>query len=120
MLKKDRLLDPQRINLYLYVRNAPLKFMDISGADLVLADSQTQKQRDFIIKNMARLYMTEKGRRDLERADKSIVVVTVGRGELERKEKDPAKIGETKFGGEVKVVGGLTTYASKKLVEKPI
>ncbi|MCW5950065.1 MAG: RHS repeat-associated core domain-containing protein [Pyrinomonadaceae bacterium] len=38
LMKKDRQLDPQRINLYLYVRNNPLKFVDSSGEDLILAN----------------------------------------------------------------------------------
>jgi hypothetical protein len=34
MMKKDRLFDPQRINLYSYVRNSPLLFTDKTGLDL--------------------------------------------------------------------------------------
>jgi RHS repeat-associated protein len=35
-MKKDRLFDPQRINLYVYVRNNPTKFIDTTGEDLVI------------------------------------------------------------------------------------
>jgi len=94
MIKKARLLDPQRINLYAYVRNNPLKFIDPDGADLVLAESLKPKQREFIVKNLARLYMTEKGRAIIERVDKSPFVVTLGRAELTRKDLNPAKPGE--------------------------
>ncbi len=35
-VKGDRMLDPQRLNLYSYVRNNPLKLTDPSGMDVVL------------------------------------------------------------------------------------
>jgi RHS repeat-associated protein len=35
-VKADRMLDPQRLNLYAYVRNNPLKLTDPSGMDVVL------------------------------------------------------------------------------------
>jgi len=45
-IKIDRLLDPQRLNLYSYGRNNPLKFKDPTGMDLVLgkcSGGDTQK-----------------------------------------------------------------------------
>jgi RHS repeat-associated protein len=38
LIKKDRLFDPQRLNLYAYVRNNPFKFVDTTGEDLILAN----------------------------------------------------------------------------------
>ena len=35
-VKADRMFDPQRLNLYSYVRNNPLKLTDPSGMDVVL------------------------------------------------------------------------------------
>jgi RHS repeat-associated protein len=35
-IKVDRVLDPQRLNLYAYGRNNPLKFKDPTGMDVVL------------------------------------------------------------------------------------
>ncbi len=122
MIKKARLLDPQRINRYAYVRNNPLKFIDPDGADLVLAENLKPKQREFIVKNLARLYMTEKGRAIIERVDKSPFVVTLGRAELTRRDLNPAKPGEIKFGGTTYVVGGNTQYdstADSKTKESP-
>lgn len=37
MIKKDRLIDPQRLNLYCYTRNEPLNYLDPNGAHLVFA-----------------------------------------------------------------------------------
>jgi len=37
-IKLDRLIDAQRLNLYSYVRNSPLRFVDPSGNDLQLGD----------------------------------------------------------------------------------
>ena len=42
MIKKDRLVDPQRLNLYVYVRNSPYKFVDTTGEDLILANSNAR------------------------------------------------------------------------------
>jgi RHS repeat-associated protein len=112
MIKKARLLDPQRINLYASVRNNPLKYIDPDGADLILAENLKPKQREFIVKNLARLYMTEKGRAIIERVDKSPFVVAIGRSELTRKEINPARPGETKIGGSEQVVGAVTRYDS--------
>jgi RHS repeat-associated protein len=109
-IKKERLLDPQRINLYVYARNNPSKFIDPNGADLVLAEGLTAKQREFIVYHMARLYMTEKGRASLERADRSQYKVEVGKGNLPRTEINPSKPMETKFGGSIFVVAGNTNY----------
>lgn len=48
MMKEDRIFDPQKINLYAYVRNNPFKFVDVSGNDLIPANakSATQLQTD--------------------------------------------------------------------------
>ena len=37
-VKADRMLDPQRLNLYAYARNNPLKFLDPSGMDVRLGN----------------------------------------------------------------------------------
>ena len=37
-VKGDRILDPQRLNLYAYGRNNPLKFTDLSGMDVRLGN----------------------------------------------------------------------------------
>lgn len=114
IIKRDRLFDPQRINLYPYTRNNPLKYLDPNGADLILAEGLKPKQHDFIVNNLARLYMTEKGRRDIERADRSPFTVELGKGKLERKELNPVEQGGVKFGGTVVITGGLTKYESVK------
>jgi RHS repeat-associated protein len=42
LIKKDRLVDPQRLNLYVYVRNSPYRFVDTTGEDLILANSNAR------------------------------------------------------------------------------
>jgi RHS repeat-associated protein len=108
-IKKARLLDPQRINLYPYVRNNPLKYIDPDGADLLLAQGISKKDREFTVKNLARYYMTEAGKKVIEHLDKVPFRIALGKSDLERKELNPAKMGEFKIGGQEKVTAGLTT-----------
>jgi hypothetical protein len=113
MIKRARLIDPQRLSLYAYVRNNPLAFVDPNGADLRLAKDLDQKGREkdrkFMVETLARLYMTERGKSFIERVDKSPIVVDITKGKLERTEINPAKPGEIRFGGQEHVTGGLTT-----------
>ncbi len=44
MMKKSRMIDPQQINLYAYVRNNPFKFVDVSGTDLIPANNKSVRQ----------------------------------------------------------------------------
>ena len=49
-MKKDRQSDPQRINLYIYVRNNPLLYTDISGLDLqIRAKTEADAKKHFQI-----------------------------------------------------------------------
>lgn len=53
LIKKGRLVDPQRLNLYVYVRNSPYKFVDTTGEDLTLANAVAQQHaRSYIDKNL--------------------------------------------------------------------
>lgn len=107
-MKRDRMVDPQRINLYGYVRNSPYSFVDKSGADLVLAKNVKAKDRDLVVKTLARLYMTKAGRAEIEKANNARFVAAVGPGKLENKSLNEAKPGETILGGKIYVVGGDT------------
>jgi RHS repeat-associated protein len=113
MMKKARLIDPQRLNLYVYARCNPLKYVDPNGADIMLAKDLNQKghekDRKYVVDNLARLYMTEKGRAYLERADKSQFNIEIGKGKLERHMIGGEKPGTTTIGGSEHVTGGLTT-----------
>ena len=112
-MKRARLIDPQRLNLYVYARCNPLKYVDPNGADIMLAKDLNQKghekDRKYVVDNLARLYMTDKGRAYLERADKSPFNVEIGKGKLERHMIGGEKPGTTTFGGSEHVTGGLTT-----------
>ncbi|MCZ2075081.1 MAG: RHS repeat-associated core domain-containing protein, partial [Bryobacterales bacterium] len=40
-----RMVDPQRFNLYVYARNNPLKFLDLDGRDIYLANDSEEERR---------------------------------------------------------------------------
>ncbi len=113
-IKRARLIDPQRLNLYVYGRCNPLKYVDPNGADIMLAKDLNQKghekDRKYVVENLARLYMTAKGKAYLERADKSPFDVEVGKGTLPRQRLGAAASpGTTTFGGSEHVTAGITT-----------
>ncbi len=48
LIKDDRLVDPQRLNLYVYVRNSPMMYVDPTGEDLKISgdtDKSLEKLR---------------------------------------------------------------------------
>jgi RHS repeat-associated protein len=50
LMKQDRLRDPQELNLYAYVRNNPLKYIDPDGEDITVSRTQ---QYEFIVERRA-------------------------------------------------------------------
>lgn len=78
LIKRDRLIDPQRVNLYGYVRNNPLMFVDIDGKDLlIVAKTEDEANKKF------KIY--QKG---FDTKDRSKVKLLVGNG------KNGYKVGE--------------------------
>ena len=57
----ERVTDPQRINLYIYSRNNPLKFIDDNGEDIKLAEGMTKKEVEALIDAMVAAYVTTGG-----------------------------------------------------------
>jgi RHS repeat-associated protein len=55
-----RILDPQRFNLYAYVRNNPLKFIDPKGEDVFLANNTEDGRRKALLNSTATLKDSEK------------------------------------------------------------
>lgn len=86
----DRVIDPQQINRYAYVRNNPQKYVDLDGRDLVLKPGMKKADVDRIIKNHVKMYRKESGRAALEKQERSKVTIEVGTGQL-----DGRKFGET-------------------------
>jgi RHS repeat-associated protein len=107
LIKKARLMDPQRINLYAYARNSPLEYIDPNGADIMLAKDLTPEDKSYAVKHLARLYSTSKGKAYLERADKSQfdVLITVG------------KLPRTTEGDKTHITGGITAYGVRTDLE---
>ncbi|MGB7201021.1 MAG: RHS repeat-associated core domain-containing protein [Pyrinomonadaceae bacterium] len=70
LMKVARRLDPQRINLYVYVRNNPLNYVDENGEDLELGGKNEEEARQ-------RLELLKKG---LKLSDRGSVTFFVGDG----------------------------------------
>jgi RHS repeat-associated protein len=70
LMKLSRVLDPQRMNLYGYVRNNPLGYVDKNGEDLELGGKNEEEAR-------RRLELMKKG---LTKADRDSVTFFVGDG----------------------------------------
>jgi len=86
-LTKKRLLDPQRINLYAYVRNNPLKFIDPKGEDVLLANDTKDGRRKALLNATATLKDSEK---------RNIGIRKNADGKYELYVKDPSKIDTSK------------------------
>ena len=100
-MTKARIGDPQQWNLYAYTRNNPLKYVDPDGRDMQLAAGVSAKDRSYIVTNLARLYMTDKGRAYMERVNNSPYVVDISAGKLPRVQLSPTS---------EHVTGGITKY----------
>jgi RHS repeat-associated protein len=59
-ITKARMLDPQRFNLYAYVRNNPLKFNDPKGEDVNLANDTEEGRRKALLNATTTLKDSEK------------------------------------------------------------
>jgi len=74
----DRLFDPQRFNLYAYVRNSPLAFTDPDGRDLVLGSGDQKRVKKALVEIAKR----PGGRELLQKLDKLTLQIMVSTGEV--------------------------------------
>ena len=75
-IKSDRVIDPQRLNLYAYVRNNPLVYVDPDGRDLQKGAKFDQR----IEKALVELAKRADGRKLLERLDKLSAKIELNSG----------------------------------------
>ena len=57
----ERLVDPQRLNLFIYSRDNPVNFIDPTGKDVVLKEGLTEKQVKEIVNEVAKVYLASQG-----------------------------------------------------------
>ncbi|MCW5961546.1 MAG: RHS repeat-associated core domain-containing protein [Pyrinomonadaceae bacterium] len=78
----ERVVDPQRINLFIYSRNNPLKFVDPMGEDIVLKEGMTQKQLDDLVEAFYAAYKTEQGKTFFENEAAANTTLTLEVGDV--------------------------------------
>jgi RHS repeat-associated protein len=78
IMKLDRMADPQRINLYSYVRNTPLMFIDPKGTDLVLGQGDQKRIRKALVEIAKR----KEGREFLQKLDKLTIQIILQTGDV--------------------------------------
>jgi hypothetical protein len=78
----SRIIDPQQLNRYAYVRGNPLKYHDPDGKDLRLAPGLKPAEQERIIKMVVKTYRKESGRAALERLEKSDIQYELGKGKI--------------------------------------
>jgi hypothetical protein len=106
-----RAVDPQRINLYAYARNNPLKYIDPDGEDINEPTGLDEEQQKAYEKWKAKYLSTEAGRKTWDRyqSDKNftlnIVVADRGSDSLNRS----AIVDNFKFDGDGNFVGSTMT-----------
>jgi len=81
-LTPERLLDPQRINLYVYTRDNPLKYTDPTGKDVKLDSKLKPADADRMIKLIVEAYRREGGRAAIKKMADSKLTTTFTIGNL--------------------------------------
>ena len=118
MLDDKRLVDPQRINLYVYVRNNPTIYKDSGGEDIVLGATDA-KEQVLLKEAIAIIARTESGRAMLTEMDNSKVVITmvVGRAVDSSGGENYGKIAGTISGTGTDATGEITLEINPNLIE---
>lgn len=78
----SRIIDPQRINRYIYTRNNPLKYVDPNGEDIKLKQGMTKADQDKVIKKLTKTYQKQSGRDAIDKMAASEFKFIVGTDKL--------------------------------------
>jgi RHS repeat-associated protein len=77
-----RILDPQRLNAYSYVRNSPLQAVDPDGNDIQPIPGQSPQDLRQLVKDLAQAYKKESFRKKFDALEKSPKIHQEGRGDV--------------------------------------
>ncbi|PYS98626.1 MAG: hypothetical protein DMF63_15225 [Acidobacteria bacterium] len=112
LIKKDRLIDPQRLNRYVYVRDNPLKYKDVTGEDVVLA-AKTDGDKKTIKDALAVVAKTKSGREFLQKLEDSKITYNLGVNDATKMRDGTPTYGRNKLEND----GTVTVQINPKQIE---
>lgn len=113
-LTRERLVEPQRLSLYCYVSNNPLRYTDPNGRDLKPIAGQSPTDVNRIVANLAAIYQKSSGRAGLQQMEHSAISYPIGVGSLPTSPISPTAIEET-FGQNLVAPNGTVDPKNPKI-----